>query len=112
MAVVCQPNNPTGEAVPPARLRAFGDRCREAVTELLVDEAFVATTRERVADEHERLGAAIAGQFDVRQLDAPFLLLDTGGVDVDALLAQARDRGSYFATPGASASWTATSVSA
>ncbi|MFB6220070.1 MAG: threonine-phosphate decarboxylase CobD [Halolamina sp.] len=41
MAVVCQPNNPTGEAVDPAALRGFADRCREAGTELLVDEAFL-----------------------------------------------------------------------
>ncbi|GAB7013006.1 threonine-phosphate decarboxylase CobD [Halolamina salina] len=163
-AVVCQPNNPTGEALPPARLRAFADRCREAGTELLVDEAFldytaldslagepgvvvarsltkmyglpgiragfavatgdrltdlrtarrpwalstpaavvgahcladeafVAATRERVADERERLRAAIAERFDVRQSDAPFLLFDAGDVGVDALLERARERG-------------------
>jgi L-threonine-O-3-phosphate decarboxylase len=40
MAVVCTPNNPTGEAVAPDRLRAFAARCRAADTELLVDEAF------------------------------------------------------------------------
>jgi threonine-phosphate decarboxylase len=41
MAIVCHPNNPTGEAYDPAMLRAFADRCREAGTELLVDEAFL-----------------------------------------------------------------------
>ncbi|MFD1524846.1 aminotransferase class I/II-fold pyridoxal phosphate-dependent enzyme, partial [Halolamina salina] len=57
------------------------------------DEAFVAATRERVADERERLRAAIAERFDVRQSDAPFLLFDAGDVGVDALLERARERG-------------------
>ncbi|MFW5911538.1 MAG: threonine-phosphate decarboxylase CobD [Halolamina sp.] len=41
LAVLCQPNNPTGDAVPPERLREFARRCRAAATELLVDEAFL-----------------------------------------------------------------------
>jgi histidinol-phosphate/aromatic aminotransferase/cobyric acid decarboxylase-like protein len=44
MAVVCTPNNPTGEAAEPDRLRAFAARCRESNTELLVDEAFLGYT--------------------------------------------------------------------
>jgi len=44
MAIVCQPNNPTGEAVDPAVLRAYAERCRECGTELLVDEAFLPYT--------------------------------------------------------------------
>jgi L-threonine-O-3-phosphate decarboxylase len=44
MAVVCTPNNPTGEAADPDRLRAFAARCREAGTDLLVDEAFLGYT--------------------------------------------------------------------
>ena len=44
LAVVCTPNNPTGEAYPPERLRAFADRCRDAGTVLLVDEAFLGFT--------------------------------------------------------------------
>lgn len=44
LAVVCTPNNPTGEAYPAARLRAFADRCRDAGTVLLVDEAFLGFT--------------------------------------------------------------------
>ncbi|WP_255150242.1 threonine-phosphate decarboxylase CobD [Halorarius halobius] len=44
MAVVCTPNNPTGEAADPTRLRAFAERCRDAGTELLVDEAFLGYT--------------------------------------------------------------------
>lgn len=41
MVVVCQPNNPTGDAYSPEGLRAFAERCRAADTELLVDEAFL-----------------------------------------------------------------------
>jgi len=46
MAVVCTPNNPTGECYDPAALRAVADRCREAGTTLLVDEAFLGFTDE------------------------------------------------------------------
>jgi len=41
LAVVCNPNNPTGETYPAERLRTFADRCRAAGTVLLVDEAFL-----------------------------------------------------------------------
>ncbi|AUX09819.1 threonine-phosphate decarboxylase [Halalkaliarchaeum desulfuricum] len=41
LAVVCTPNNPTGELPDPARLREFARRCRYAGTLLLVDEAFL-----------------------------------------------------------------------
>jgi L-threonine-O-3-phosphate decarboxylase len=44
LAVVCNPNNPTGTAYPAERLRAFADRCRAAGTTLLVDEAFLGFT--------------------------------------------------------------------
>jgi threonine-phosphate decarboxylase len=44
MAVVCVPNNPTGDAPAPDALRAFADRCREADTLLLADEAFLGFT--------------------------------------------------------------------
>jgi L-threonine-O-3-phosphate decarboxylase len=44
LAVVCVPNNPTGDAPPPAALRAFADRCRDAGTLLLADEAFLGFT--------------------------------------------------------------------
>lgn len=44
LAIVCQPNNPTGEAVDPAVLRAYAERCQTAGTELLVDEAFLPYT--------------------------------------------------------------------
>ncbi len=44
LAIACQPNNPTGAAYPVAALRDFADRCREADTPLLVDEAFLGFT--------------------------------------------------------------------
>lgn len=41
MAIVCNPNNPTGNAYDDETLRSFAARCREAGTVLLVDEAFL-----------------------------------------------------------------------
>lgn len=46
LAIVCNPNNPTGEAYDASRLRAYADRCRDAGTPLLVDEAFLDFTEE------------------------------------------------------------------
>jgi L-threonine-O-3-phosphate decarboxylase len=46
LAVVCNPNNPTGEAYDADALRAFARRCRAAGTTLLVDEAFLGFTDE------------------------------------------------------------------
>lgn len=44
VAIVCNPNNPTGEAVDPDTLQAFATRCRDVDTTLLVDEAFLGFT--------------------------------------------------------------------
>jgi histidinol-phosphate/aromatic aminotransferase/cobyric acid decarboxylase-like protein len=55
--------------------------------------AFVADTRERVESERERLREALSRDFAVRPSDAPFLLVDVGDRDVDALVAALRDRG-------------------
>jgi len=44
MVVLCNPNNPTGEGYGPDALRAFAERCRDADTVLLVDEAFLGFT--------------------------------------------------------------------
>ncbi|MFB6205900.1 MAG: aminotransferase class I/II-fold pyridoxal phosphate-dependent enzyme [Haloglomus sp.] len=44
MAVVCVPNNPTGDAPAADALRAFADRCREHGALLLADEAFLGFT--------------------------------------------------------------------
>jgi histidinol-phosphate aminotransferase/threonine-phosphate decarboxylase len=46
LAIVCNPNNPTGQCYDHQRLRAFAQRCREAGTTLLVDEAFLGFTGE------------------------------------------------------------------
>ncbi|WP_049986523.1 aminotransferase class I/II-fold pyridoxal phosphate-dependent enzyme [Halobellus rufus] len=40
-AVVCTPNNPTGELADPERLRAFLEACRDTDTPLIADEAFL-----------------------------------------------------------------------
>ncbi|ARS91653.1 threonine-phosphate decarboxylase CobD [Natrarchaeobaculum aegyptiacum] len=44
LAIVCTPNNPTGEAIDPDALTVFVERCRHAGTPLLVDEAFLGFT--------------------------------------------------------------------
>jgi len=44
LVIVCNPNNPTGEAYDHDDLRAFAERCRAAGTTLLVDEAFLGFT--------------------------------------------------------------------
>jgi histidinol-phosphate/aromatic aminotransferase/cobyric acid decarboxylase-like protein len=41
LAILCNPNNPTGDAYEPAALAEFAERCRAAGTPLLVDEAFL-----------------------------------------------------------------------
>jgi histidinol-phosphate/aromatic aminotransferase/cobyric acid decarboxylase-like protein len=164
LAVVCNPNNPTGAAYDHDALCEFAARCRAADTLLLIDEAFlgftnrpslagtdgvvvaraltklfglpglrsgfavatgawaelldrarrpwnvsvpalatgafcmdqasfVAETRERVRSERERLRTALSERFDVAPSDAPFLLLDTGNRDPDAVCTAALDQG-------------------
>ena len=44
LAIVCNPNNPTGDAYEDSELRSFAERCREAGTTLLVDEAYLGFT--------------------------------------------------------------------
>ncbi|WP_336360970.1 threonine-phosphate decarboxylase [Haladaptatus sp. ZSTT2] len=164
LAIVCNPNNPTGDAYNPDSLREFARACHEASTPLLVDEAFlgftdhpslagepgvivarsltklfglpgiragfavadgdlrdalltarrswnmgtpalavgafcmretafIAATRTRVANERERMTAALAEQFEVHHSDAPYLLLDVGDRDVANLLDHALSHG-------------------
>ncbi len=51
LAVVCTPNNPTGDAAELDALETFANRCEEAGTTLLVDEAFLGfTDRPSVVD--------------------------------------------------------------
>lgn len=44
LAIVCNPNNPTGNAYDPTALADFARRCRQSGTVLLVDEAFLGFT--------------------------------------------------------------------
>ncbi len=44
LVVACSPNNPTGDAYGADELRAYADRCRDAETPLLLDEAFIGFT--------------------------------------------------------------------
>lgn len=44
LAILCNPNNPTGDAYEPAVLAEFAERSRAAGTPLLVDEAFLGFT--------------------------------------------------------------------
>ncbi|QLH77201.1 pyridoxal phosphate-dependent class II aminotransferase [Halosimplex rubrum] len=44
LVLLCNPNNPTGDAYEPGALADFADRCRAAGTPLLVDEAFLGFT--------------------------------------------------------------------
>jgi threonine-phosphate decarboxylase len=53
LAVVCNPNNPTGNSYDADRLYAYADRCRDAGTPLLVDEAFIGFTEEPSLVGHE-----------------------------------------------------------
>ena len=46
MVIICNPNNPTGESYAHATLQSFADRCRDADTVLLIDEAFLDFTDE------------------------------------------------------------------
>ena len=46
LVVVCNPNNPTGDAYDAHQLCTYAERCREAGTPLLVDEAFIGFTDE------------------------------------------------------------------
>jgi threonine-phosphate decarboxylase len=54
LAVVCTPNNPTGEVADPDALAAFATRCAKAGTTLLVDEAFLGFTDSPSAVRLER----------------------------------------------------------
>jgi len=50
-------------------------------------------TPRRVREERERLRAALSAAFDVHPSDAPFLLLDVGERDPDAVRRAAREAG-------------------
>ncbi|QLG63829.1 aminotransferase class I/II-fold pyridoxal phosphate-dependent enzyme [Halorarum salinum] len=89
LAVVCTPNNPTGEAADPEALRRFARRCRESETDLLVDEAFLDYTG--LASLAGEPGAVVARSltkvFGLPGLRAGFLVAEG---DLRARLAAAR----------------------
>jgi len=164
LAIVCQPNNPTGVTYETEALRAFAGRCRDAGTPLLIDEAFlgftdqpplagtegvivarsltklfglpglragfavatdepldrlqaarrswnidtparavgafcmrqrefIATTRARVDRERTRLREGLTERFTVDPSGGPFLLVDVGDRDVQALIEKVRRHG-------------------
>ena len=53
LVVGCSPNNPTGDAYDPQRLRAYAGRCLEADTPFLLDEAFIGFTRQPSLGGHD-----------------------------------------------------------
>nr|WP_193791290.1 threonine-phosphate decarboxylase CobD [Halobiforma lacisalsi] len=76
LAVVCTPNNPTGEAADPDALAALSDRCADAGTTLLVDEAFLGFTElpsaATVTGEHVIVARSLTKLFGLPGLRAGF----------------------------------------
>ncbi|WP_049988828.1 threonine-phosphate decarboxylase CobD [Natrinema salifodinae] len=60
LAVICTPNNPTGDAIGPDTLAAFAAECADAGTTLLVDEAFLGFTDRASAAEFGRENVVVA----------------------------------------------------
>ena len=90
MAIVCNPNNPTGDACDDADLRAFAARCRRAGTALLVDEAFLGfTDRPSLAGEPGVIVArSLTKLFGLPGLRAGFAVAE--GDRLDAVAAARR----------------------
>ncbi|ELY95557.1 threonine-phosphate decarboxylase CobD [Natrialba taiwanensis] len=76
LAVVCTPNNPTGDVVDPDDLATFAARCAEAGTTLLVDEAFLGFTERPSAAtldrEHVIVARSLTKLFGLPGLRAGF----------------------------------------
>ncbi|MCQ4332585.1 threonine-phosphate decarboxylase CobD [Natronomonas sp. F2-12] len=83
MAIVCTPNNPTGECPPPGDLRAFADRCAAAGTTLLADEAFLGfTDRESLAGrEGVVVARSLTKLFGLPGLRAGFAVAEGNALD-------------------------------
>ncbi|MWV65119.1 aminotransferase class I/II-fold pyridoxal phosphate-dependent enzyme [Halorubrum sp. JWXQ-INN 858] len=62
-------------------------------THCLEQEAFVERTRERVAEERDRMATRLSARWDVYPSDAPYLLFDVGADDPDDVLDAAREAG-------------------
>ena len=54
---------------------------------------FIERTRERVTSERTRMAEALADEYEVFPSEAPFLLLDVGDHEVDAVLSALRSEG-------------------
>jgi threonine-phosphate decarboxylase len=89
LAIVCNPNNPTGNAYDRDRLESFAERCRATGTVLLVDEAFLDFTDRPSLAGHEGVVVArsLTKLFGLPGLRAGFAV-GTGGLG--AALRQAR----------------------
>ena len=76
LAVVCTPNNPTGEAADPDALADFAARCEAAGTTLLVDEAFLGFTdlpsAARLESDHVIVARSLTKLFGLPGLRAGF----------------------------------------
>lgn len=85
LAVVCTPNNPTGEAYDLDALRAFAARCRDADTRLLVDEAFLGFTDlpSLAGEEGVIVARSLTKLFGLPGLRAGFAVAT--GAELDAL---------------------------
>ncbi|MFC6826545.1 threonine-phosphate decarboxylase [Halopelagius fulvigenes] len=102
--VVCNPNNPTGEAYPPTDLRAFLARCREAGTVLVADEAFLDFTDypSLAGEDGVVVARSLTKMFGMPGLRAGFAVATGGLLDrlerarpTWALSAPAADVGEY-----------------
>ncbi|WP_181691957.1 threonine-phosphate decarboxylase CobD [Natronomonas sp. LN261] len=78
MAIVCTPNNPTGECPPEPALRSFADRCEASGTVLLADEAFLGFTDRRSLAGHPAVVVArsLTKLFGLPGLRAGFAVAD------------------------------------
>ena len=87
LAVVCTPNNPTGEAADPDALAEFATRCTAAGTTLLVDEAFLGFTESpsaaRLESEDVIVARSLTKLFGLPGLRAGFAV--ASGENRDAL---------------------------
>ncbi|ELY47388.1 threonine-phosphate decarboxylase CobD [Natronorubrum sulfidifaciens] len=102
LAVVCTPNNPTGEVADADELAAFAARCGEHETTLLVDEAFLGfTDRPSAAGleaEHVIVARSLTKLFGLPGLRAGFAV--ASGEQRDAL--ETARRAWSLGTPAAS----------
>ncbi|QFU81382.1 threonine-phosphate decarboxylase CobD [Natronorubrum aibiense] len=102
LAVVCTPNNPTGDVADPDELAAFAARCGEHETTLLVDEAFLGFTDQPSAAgleaEHVIVARSLTKLFGLPGLRAGFAV--ASGEQRDAL--ETARRAWSLGTPAAS----------